>query len=29
MENIIVLGNRQRYELYMPDFVASLPINIS
>ena len=29
MEHVIVLGDRGRYEGYMPDFVRSLPIRIS
>ena len=29
MEHVIVIGSRQRYEVYMPDFVPSLPIKIS
>ena len=28
MTNVVVLGSRQRYEFYMPPFVASLPIRI-
>ena len=29
MENVIVLGSRERYQIYMPDFVAGLPIRVS